>query len=121
MAEIIDFRKKVENLNYSEEPIDKELEDTQIMSREIFSTALEVLDDLGYDPMSNPKLIRDIEALSFISTSIIYRFFNNPHPGTELLKVAQKVLTAILEEAEKDTKAQLEEEFSVALNASNDN
>lgn len=103
MAEIIDFlarkekQEEIEN-RFSE---DEEHDNASIISKEVFSLVIEVLEDLGYEFYRDHKLMRDIEAISFLASAIIYRAHGNYHPGTEILKVTQKVIAAMVEEIDE--------------------
>lgn len=112
MAEVIDFlqRSKQIKQSYIEEEID--IEDAKVVSKNIFYETLMTLEELDYSPNQNSQLLKDLEALCYISCAIIFRVHNNKHPATKLLDTAFKDLENTIEvvgeslNAENDNKIQ---------------
>ena len=56
-----------------------------------------MLEELGYDVNEDPRMLKDLEALSFLSAAIIFRAHLNEHPGSEILDDTYRMLLNISE------------------------
>ena len=99
MAEIINFAQKIKE----RESIEKDYDDdddiinAKIVSKEVFFETMLMLEDLGYDVNEDPEMLKDLEALSFLSAAIIFRAHGNEHPGSEVLDATYSILLNINE------------------------
>lgn len=109
MAEVIDFLERTQQLKKQYEDEETDIDDAKLISKDIFYETLMTLEELGYSPNENPQTLKDLEALSFIATAVIFRIHKNYHPGLDLLDIGYKHLL--------DTISFVEE----TLNAENDN
>lgn len=107
MAEVINFTQKVKELKetklHEEADDDADIINAKIISKEIFFETMLLLEDLGYDVNEDPKMLKDLESLSFLAAAIVFRAHGNDHPGTELLDESYRVLikvASLLEELE---------------------
>lgn len=108
MAEVIDFLERTQQLKkqYEEET---DIDDAKLISKDIFYETLMTLEELGYSPNENPQILKDLEALSFIATAVIFRIHKNYHPGLSLLDSGYEHLLNTISFVEE------------TLNAENDN
>lgn len=96
MAEVINFFEKVNERRKQEfEDQDDDIINAKIVSKETFYETMMLLEDIGYDVNENPGMLRDLEAISFLASALIFRAHNNPHPGHELLDTTYEVLTTL--------------------------
>jgi hypothetical protein len=107
MAEVINFTQKVKELKetklHEEADDDADIANAKVIAKETFFETMLLLEDLGYDVNEDPKMLKDLEALSFLAAAIIFRAHGNDHPGTELLEESYRVLlkvTNLLDELE---------------------
>ncbi len=112
MAEVIDFLQRSKQIKQSYIDEDIDIEDAKVISKDIFYETLMTLEELGYSPNQNSQLLKDLEALCFISSAMIFRAHNNKHPANRLLDAAFKDLENTIEvageslHAENDNKIQ---------------
>jgi hypothetical protein len=112
MAEVIDFLQRSKQIKQSYIDEDIDIEDAKVISKDIFYETLMTLEELGYSPHQNSQLLKDLEALCFISCAMIFRAHNNKHPANRLLDEAFKDLQNTIEvvgeslHAENDNKIQ---------------
>jgi hypothetical protein len=97
MAEVINFLERVNKIKNTESLVDPDddLMNAKIVSKEVFFETMMLLEDMGYDVNENPGMLKDLEALSFLSSALIFRAHNNPHPGQEMLDCSYEILTTI--------------------------
>ena len=100
MAEVINFFDRLNKRNseiedQKEVDFDEDIVNAKIVSKEVFYETMMLLEDLGYDVNEDPKMLKDLEAISFLSSAIIFRAHNNPHPGRDLLDATYEVLLAV--------------------------
>lgn len=97
MAEVINFAQKVKERETIQihEDADDDIINAKIVSKETFYGLIELLEELGYDVNEDPQMVRDLEALSFLSAAIVFRAHKNEHPGSELLDASYAVLNNI--------------------------
>lgn len=97
MAEVINFAQKKQERARSvvHEDADDDIINAKIVSKETFYGLMELLEELGYDVNEDPQMIRDLEALSFLSAGIVFRAHKNEHPGSEMLDASYVILSNV--------------------------
>lgn len=97
MAEVINFAQKLKEREAVQihEDADDDIINAKVVSKETFYGLMELLEELGYDVNEDPQMLRDLEALCFLSAGIIFRAHGNEHPGSELLDASYIILNNI--------------------------
>lgn len=100
MAEVINFFDRLNKRNndiveQKEVDFDDDIINAKIVSKEIFYEIMMLLEDLGYDVNEDPGMLKDLEAISFLTSAIVFRAHNNPHPGQDLLDTTYEVLVTL--------------------------
>ena len=110
MAEVINLFDRVKTQEDQDDDI--EYDNAKVLSKETFYETLLLLEELGYDADNNSALVKDLEALAFLASSIIFRQHGNPHPGSDILSQTHDHLIYLSDWARQEAEEEQNDEIN---------